>query len=209
MSFSEYMNETVMPFLDDRRETRQITTRDGKPLHCEIFNADTPRGTVYIIHGFTENAVKYSELIYNFLIRSVSVCIYEQRGHGRSYRPVQDKTLTHIDRFEQYVSDFEDVLDATSDAIQPYYLFAHSMGCAVAGLFLEKGGDDFIKAVFSSPMIAPTHGGYPLWVTKAICRAAIAFGKKRKRIFVSKPYPGKEEFSTSCAVAETTKLPIG
>lgn len=202
MSFSEFMNETVMPFLDDRREVRVVATRDGKPLHCELFHADTPRGTVYIIHGFTENAVKYSELIYNFLIRSVSVCIYEQRGHGRSFRIVKDKTLTHIDRFEQYVDDFEDVMEATSDAIQPYYLFSHSMGCAVAGLYLEKGGDDFLKAVMSSPMIAPTHGGYPLWATKAICRAAMALGKKRKRIFAASPYPGKEEFSSSCATDE-------
>ncbi|MBO4501040.1 MAG: alpha/beta hydrolase, partial [Clostridia bacterium] len=118
---------------------------------------------------------------------------------GRSFRLVPDKTLTHIERFEQYVEDFEDVLDATEDMIRPYYLFAHSMGGAVAAMYLEKGGDVFEKAVLSSPMIAPARGGLPLFVPKLICRTAILFGKKKKRIYVAKPYPGKEEFETSCS----------
>ena len=199
MSYCDFMDETVMPFLEEHRTVKVIPARDGRPLYCELYHADTPRGTVYILHGFTENAVKYSELIYNFLIRSVSVCIYEQRGHGRSFRYVEDKSLTHIEKFEEYVTDFEDVIEATGEMTQPYYLFSHSMGCAVAALYLENGGDVFARAVLSSPMIAPDHGNYPLWVTKALCRGAILFGKKRKRIYVSGPYPGKEDFESSCA----------
>lgn len=202
MSYSEFMNETVMPFINDRRTVRPVTARDGKELYCECFRADTPCGTVYILHGFTEHIVKYSEMIYNFLVNSLSVCIYEQRGHGRSFRQVADKTLTHIERFEQYMEDFEDMLGATEDMIRPYYLFAHSMGGAVAAMYLEKGGDVFEKAVLSSPMIAPVRGGMPLFLPKLICRAAILLGKKKKRIYVAKPYPGKEEFENSCSSYE-------
>ena len=202
MSYREFMDQTITPYIAARRTVRRLTMRDGKQLYGESYSADGARGTVFVLHGFTENAVKYSEIIYRFLSDGLSVFIYEQRGHGRSYRKVADKTLTHIDRFEEYVEDFETVLDSAADMPKPYYLFSHSMGGAVSALFMEKHPGVFKKAVLSSPMIAPTHGDMPIFIPKLICRFCIATFRKHKRIFVSKPYPGKEEFATSCATSE-------
>ena len=50
----------------------------------------TFRGAVVISYGFTENARKYSELIWYFLLDGYSVCVLEHRGHGYSVRDVDD-----------------------------------------------------------------------------------------------------------------------
>ena len=42
----------------------------------------TFRGAVVISYGFTENARKYSELIWYFLLDGYSVCVLEHRGTG-------------------------------------------------------------------------------------------------------------------------------
>lgn len=202
MSYSDFMTRTASPYIAHRRTVRELVMRDGNNLYGESYSAENARGTVFILHGFTENAAKYSEVIYRFLRENFCVFIYEQRGHGRSYRAVADKTLTHIDRFEEYVEDLETVLEQAADMPKPYFLFSHSMGGAVSALFMEKHPGVFGKAVMSSPMIAPTHGDMPLFIPKLICRFCILTGRKRKRIFVAPPYPDKEDFDTSCATCE-------
>ena len=54
--------------------------------------APQPRSVapVVISYGFTENARKYSELIWYFLLDGYSVCVLEHRGHGYSVRDVDD-----------------------------------------------------------------------------------------------------------------------
>ena len=164
MSYSDFMTRTASPYIAHRRTVRELVMRDGKKLYGESYSAENARGTVFILHGFTENAAKYGEVIYRFLRENFCVFIYEQRGHGRSHRAVADKTLTHIDRFEEYVEDFETVLEQAADMPKPYFLFSHSMGGAVSALFMEKHPGVFGKAVMSSPMIAPTHGNMPLFL---------------------------------------------
>ena len=191
-------HETAVPFKG----------KDGKEL-CGFFykTEQEPKGTILMLHGFTENAEKFREVIYAFLHLGYCVAIYDQRGHGRSYRydGVEATWLTHIDRFETYIDDFEQACQVfLPDAPGPYILWGHSMGGAVAALGLEKQGDKtpFSKALLNSPMIAASTGGVPAFVGRTICRLAILFGKSKKIIFLSKPYTGEEKFEDSCATSK-------
>ena len=65
----------------------------------------TFRGAVVISYGFTENARKYSELIWYFLLDGYSVCVLEHRGHGFSVRDVDDPSVVWIDDWRRYVAD--------------------------------------------------------------------------------------------------------
>lgn len=195
-NFAKSMQTVAEPYLAARRSEGYLKTFDGQKLYYAVYRADAPRGSVTIVHGFTENAEKYRELIYYFLLDGLCVLVYDARGHGRSYREVADTTLTHVARFSDYVEDLRCVtaFAADLDLPSPRYLYAHSMGGAVCALFLERGDTAYRKAVLSSPMIAPERGGFPLWVSKAVCRAAMMFGGSKKRIFISPPYKGYEEF---------------
>lgn len=196
------MSSVVLPFLRDRENQVSLTAPDGTPLYCVTYNADHPAGTVLVLHGFTENAYKYSELIYSLLRSGFSVAAYDQRGHGRSGRTsgISDSSVTHVEHFDDYVSDLKMVVDMLLAPLpEPHMIFAHSMGGAVAALFLEKYPDVFRAALLCAPMIAPNTGGIPVPAAKAVCRAAKLAGRGKRHPFFMKPWSGPEDFSTSCA----------
>lgn len=205
--YRETMDRVVLPWLREREKDETIPGDGGKPLFCSFFTADDPRGTAVIVHGFTENAFKYSELIFSLLHAGFSVCAYDQRGHGRSYRDEQvkqqDMSLTHVDRFGEYVKDLEIVCGRyLKDAPRPHVVFAHSMGGAVTGLFLESHPGVFDRAALCAPMIAPNRNGVPFAAALAMCRGAKLAGKGKERLMMSKPYDGPEDFATSCATGK-------
>jgi Lysophospholipase len=200
-SYSEAMDSVILPFLESEGKNATVPGENGRPLYCVSFQPEEPLATVFMVHGFTENAYKYSELVYSLLMQHYAVVIYDQRGHGRSWRSegIPDPSVTHVDHFDEYVADLESVVRSFQSMPRPFLLFAHSMGGAVASLFLERHPDIFSAAVLSSPMIAPNLHGLPKPVVYAICSAAAWAGKEKKNPFFMGTYSGPEDFSTSCA----------
>ena len=200
--YADTMNEVVLPWLAARRSDVAVAGAGDRPLFCSRWDAEKPRGTVVIVHGFTENADKYAELIHSLLRNGYSVVAYDQRGHGRSWRDpaITDISLTHVDRFGDYVADLKAVCDRVLAGMPgPWRLFSHSMGGAVSALFMEQHPGVFEKAALCAPMIAPNLGGLPPAVAGWLCDTARRLGREKKRVFVTKPYAGAERFETSCA----------
>ena len=200
--YARVMDTVVLPALKERETHISLSGMDGTSLWCSSWQADRPAGTVVVLHGFTENAFKYSELIYSLLMNGFSVVAYDQRGHGRSGRVegLQDTSVTHVDRFEDYVSDLEIVCDRVLAKMpEPHMIFAHSMGGAVAALYMEKHPETFAAASLCAPMIAPNTSGVPVAAASAICNVAAALGRSKRHPFFMKPWSGPEDFNTSCA----------
>ena len=200
--YAETMASAVLPYIAARRTDMTVDGEGGAPLFCSRFDADAPRGTAMIVHGFTECADKYAELIHSLLRSGYSVVAYDQRGHGRSWRDpeIEDRSLTHVERFEDYVRDMERVVDGALKGMpKPWALFCHSMGGAVSALFLEENPGVFDRAAMCAPMIMANLGGLPVTVAELMCAGAKALGKGKQRIFGSKPYAGPEDFDTSAA----------
>ena len=196
------MDTVVLPALKEREKQAALSGKDGTPLYCVSWDADSPAGTVLVLHGFTENAFKYSEMIWSLLHNGFSVVAYDQRGHGRSGRAegLLDTSVTHVDAFEDYVDDLEIVCDRLLKPMpEPHLIFAHSMGGAVAALYLEKHPDTFSAASLCAPMIAPNTSGVPVFAASAICGAAGLLGRSKRLPFFMKPWSGPEDFKTSCA----------
>lgn len=201
-AYEETMKTVVLPALDAHGKRSSVKGDQGRSLACRQVFSDQGRGTVMIVHGFTESAFKFSELSYSLWANGYSVCAYDQRGHGFSWRrrEIEDRSLTHVDDFEEYVRDMERVVDELlKDMPKPWYIFAHSMGGAVASLYLERHDGVFQKAVLCAPMIAPNLGGMPAPLIRAICRGAKTLKRGQRRVFVSRPFSGPEDFTTSCA----------
>ncbi len=203
--YADSMQELVIPYLQEHRTDQRVPGFGGKPLAVSRFDAEEPLGTVMIIHGFTSVVDKYDEIIFSLLQNGWSVLAYDQRGHGRSWRDerISDNSLVHVEHFEDYVRDLEIICSwELADMPGPHVLFSHSMGGAVSGLFLEKHGDVFDRAVFCAPMIAPRRGGTPLPVIIAICLGMKMLGKGRERPAISKPYSGPENYESSYATGQ-------
>lgn len=200
--YAEAMASEVLPYIEARRAALQIEGDGGRPLYAARYDADAPAGTVLIVHGFTENADKFAELIHSLLRRGLSVVAYDQRGHGRSWRAegLDDISLTHVDDFGEYVRDMECVVNTiVHDMPGPHRVFCHSMGGAVTALYLEAHPGAFDRAAMCAPMIAPRLNGLPKPVVQLMCETEKALGHLKKRIVGSKPYAGPEDFDTACA----------
>ncbi|MCI1983466.1 MAG: alpha/beta hydrolase [Bifidobacteriaceae bacterium] len=199
--YARTMEKTVMPALATCRHDDWYTVeRESVPLkipdaeshrsqgiHSVFYDvaefgaaAESALGTIVISHGFTEAAVKYSELTWYFLRAGFNVLIIEHRGHGASLRENSDPTVVSIDDWRHYVTDFVGALDQARhrfslDEAGPLFLFAHSLGGAIGAAVVETHPDVFAKAVLSSPMLMP-QVGMPLGVAYAMASAAVTLG---------------------------------
>lgn len=200
--YAAVMNKMVLPELEKTREIKNVCGTGGINLFCSVFQAENAIGTVLIVHGFTENSFKYSELIYSLLKNHFTVVAYDQRGHGFSGRAsgLPDPSVTHVDRFEDYVEDLRSVCEnVLPDCPKPWLVLCHSMGGAVTALYLEKYHDTFTCAAMCSPMIAPNVGSFPPSIVKSFSSLHCILGKGKKYPSFMKPYSGPESFEESCA----------
>ncbi len=201
---AQALTEQILPYLDARRTAWRHKTADGTELHCVRYDADTPRGSVVLVHGLGECTEKFRELCYYFLKDGLTVLVYDQRGHGLSTRKCERKT-TYVHRFGEYVDDLAALLAQQQAHLPaPRYLFAHSMGGGVSALYLERGGDFFARALLSSPMIAVKYRGIPRPLVGALCATAALFGAGKRRPFMLHPArePQDEAFAYSSATCE-------
>ena len=199
--YQEVYDSTVVPYLASHiQDDAFFESFDGAKIHYAVYRTDKAKGTIVILHGFTEAIVKFRPLIYVFLNEGFNVCMIDQRGHGGSHRDVDNPSWTHVDHFEDYVKDFEYFLNKVVKKVPgPYYLFGHSMGGAVSALYLESGSDFFKKVVLNCPMICPAHAGIPMPITKFVFSLMILFGQRKKVLFNAPDYTGEEKFENACA----------
>jgi len=200
-NFAKEMKQTVLPILRSCRTDKPVTAADGTVLYTCHYTAREPRGTVVIVHGFSETAEKYHEFIYYLLREGLSVLIYDQRGHGRSGREAAVGVI-HVRRFTDYISDLEQILHAYGNTLTaPLYLFGHSMGGGISALFLEKHGDVFEKAVLSAPMLDLLYRGATRLACRVACRFCMLTGRAKKAVFISKKDYENEPFEHSSALS--------
>lgn len=159
-------------------------------LHVDGATA-TFRGAVVISYGFTENARKYSELIWYFLLNGYSVCLLEHRGHGFSARDVDDPNVVWIDDWRRYTADlirFTETVATQYAGDRPLVMYGHSMGGGIGAALLENRPTLFDKAVLSCPMIAPVTAGIPNTVAAAAAEVVCGMGFGKSRVVGQKRF---------------------
>lgn len=198
--YDEVMVNTVEPLLQRYRNKGFLTIVRGMRLHYEYYLCNDPVGAVVISHGFTESAEKFREMTYYFLEAGYSVFALDHRGHGRSYREIQNPSLTHIGKFQDYINDLDLFIQkiVRPNAVNlPLYLFGHSMGGAVGAMYLSQYPVTFRRAVLNAPMIAPKTNGVPQWLTELMALAFCLSGNGKKRVFTYGDFNENESFEES------------
>jgi lysophospholipase len=116
---------------------------------------------IVIANGRTESFVKYPELAYDLGRQGYSIYILDHRGQGLSGRMLRDGQIGHVELFDDYVQDFKSFVGevVAKQGHKRLLLLAHSMGGAIASLYLERYPGDFAKAALSSPMHEPATPG--------------------------------------------------
>ena len=175
--YSNTMANIVEPYLEKRREDRYFLSADEKKLHYEAYEKLLSRGSIIILHGFTESAEKFREIAYYFRKAGYSVYSLDLRGHGKSHHDSDNPLRVDISSFDLYAADLKAFVEAVvkpASKGRPVNIYSHSLGSTVALLYMMNHPYEISKAVLSSPMICGNMG-MPVAiagnVAKLLCKA--------------------------------------
>lgn len=173
-----------------------FTGRDVRLIHYITYEPASPSATLVVCHGSGESALKYLEFAAFFFDMGYKVCLFDFRGHGESWRPLPNRSVTHVDSFDGYVHDLADCVDRFAVSDLPLYLFGCGMGGAVALRYLQLEPERAAKACLLTPLV-----GYKLPEPEGLNRLrlsrAVGKGLGREMVPGSECYRPHEVFSGS------------
>ena len=174
--FSIMTNE-VEPYLTKKRTDDYFLSSDGKKIHYEAYEKLLSRGSIVILHGFTESAEKFREVTYYFRKAGYSVYALDLRGHGKSHHDSDNTLRVDISTFDIYADELNTFIEKIvkpSAKDKDIHIYSHSLGSTVALLYMMQHPYIIKKAVLSSPMICGNMG-MPVAiagsVAKLLCKA--------------------------------------
>lgn len=128
---------------------------DGLNIAYKLFPVKNAKANIVISSGRTEGMLKYQELIYDLNQNGFGVYIWDHRGQGNSDRVLKDLQLGYVKKFNNYVLDMEQFVQNYVPKNVKRILLGHSMGGAIASLYVESHSKEFDALVLSSPMHQP------------------------------------------------------
>jgi len=189
-NYSDIMLNEVEPFLAALRKEGKFNSFDGRPISYEYYITPGAKASVVISHGFTESAEKFREMSYYFIKEGYNVFAVTHRGHGASYKEGYDPYTVYVSEFNDYIKDFYTFIKrivTPNSADLPLYLYAHSMGGAIAVLTLETYPDIFKKAVLNAPMIH-FKSPLPIPMAKIVANSETLVGRGKHPVVTTKPF---------------------
>lgn len=174
----------------------QLETADGLYIRYVTFEHPESIGWVIISPGRIETYLKYQELVLELATHGYSVAVIDHRGQGFSERMSHHSHHGHVAHFNEFVRDFADFMLALKPRIadQPCQLLAHSMGGAIACLYMANYPHPFTSAALSAPMMGVQTKPWP----QAIAKTMIRLGHwLNRQLFSDKPryFMGMKDYS--------------
>lgn len=178
--YHNLMTVKVEPYLAKRCKDDYFFSADAKKLHYEAYEKLLSRGSIVILHGFTESAEKFREVAFYFRKAGYSVYCLDLRGHGKSHHDSDNPLRVDIESFDLYAEDLNTFIEnivkpASKD--KDIHIYSHSLGSTVALLYMMKYPYAISKAVLSSPMICGNMG-MPVFVAGTVAKLICGAGGK-------------------------------
>jgi lysophospholipase len=159
---------------------------------CRLRLAFQPRSgadqALLVVSGRAEYIEKYIELAEDLQQTGLALCIYDHCGQGGSGRLLEDENKGHIDRFQTYVEDLNQVITwlRTRHGIKTCHLLSHSMGGTVSALQAASWPETVGKVVLGSPMFGINSGVMlPTALLRLFVAATVRLGAGTRSIYRS------------------------
>ena len=133
--------------LDVRLGTMAVS--DGTKLHFEQWSPKKIEKVLLFIHGLGDHSGRYAPLVEYFTNRGYKVCLYDQRGHGKS-----EGARVYLERFEILLDDLDQYVHFCRKEMQdglPWYVIGHSLGGQMLLNYLARRPTLFHAACTASP----------------------------------------------------------
>lgn len=204
--FDRRLEAEILPVMEANLHQGTISSYDGTQLRYYYLQNPEEKASIVVSHGFCEFFGKMQETCYYFFQAGYSVFFVEYRGHGHSQRYTEELDKVHLTtNFQEYVKDLKALFDQVvvpNSLTGRYFLFGHSMGGAIATLFLETYPKIFERAVLSCPMIQANYGKFPLKLVQLAGLIAKLMGKTEDWGPGQSGFDGLSHFANSCSDSE-------
>jgi hypothetical protein len=206
--YDEYMENENPRWRSEYVKQGDFSSFDGLNLryyHASQGEGKEPKGCIVMLHGYCGFWGKFHEVAHFFWQAGFDVFFLEQRGHGYSGRQIDDKDMVHVMDYADYIADVKNFMDKIvmpSAGKLPKIIYAHSMGGAIAALFLEEHPEYFDAAVLSSPMFSIKTGSTPSIAVKLLCAKIRLLQQENLPFPGGKRFDGIPSFETSSARSE-------
>lgn len=173
---SESFEQKIEPFWQEHVVQACFDSDDNIRIHYCYCLHPQAKATIVLSPGRTESYMKYQEFIFDLFQNGFSVFAIDHRGQGLSDRLIEHPQKGYVDDFQHYVDDLHYFYHhvVTKRSPGPFCLVGHSMGGAIATLYLEQNPEDFVAAAMSAPLYGFRPGPLPLVISKWLIRGLIA-----------------------------------
>ena len=139
------------------------------PVRFVRFCSPEHKRVIVICPGRIESYVKYTEVAYDLFNSGFDVVIIDHRGQGRSGRMLDDSHRGHVVQFDDYIADLASLWEReiAHGPWQSRYILAHSMGGAIATLFMQRYQPQCNAVVLCAPMFGIITR-LPDWMVRSI-----------------------------------------
>lgn len=164
----------------DDSSVETVVARDGTPLLARTWpTAGDPWASILVVHGLGEHSGRHDATAGRFAAAGLVTTSFDHRGFGASAG-----RRAYVDRWDDYLDDIEDRLDATRVDGLPTAIYAHSLGGLVAADYLLSERPQPDVAVLSAPALG---GGSTL--VRALARLLDPI---RPTLALSNPWDGSK-----------------
>lgn len=126
-----------------------VAARDGLPLLSRTWpTTGEPWGSVLVVHGLGEHSGRHDATGGRFAAAGLVATSFDHRGFGAS-----GGRRAYVDRWDDYLDDVEDRLDAGRVDGLPAAIYAHSLGGLVVADYLLADRPLPDVAVLSAPAL--------------------------------------------------------
>ena len=142
-----------------------LPTADGLMLSIALFEHESPKALLQIIHGSVEHKGRYYEFAQYMNDNGFAVIVSDNRGHGLSVD--KQYPLGYMDSFQKIIDDQYLITQYIKSVYPecPLMLLGHSLGSVFARIYLEKHDAEIVRLVVSGTV--NYHTATPVGITLA------------------------------------------
>jgi lysophospholipase len=129
-----------------------IKSHDHTPLFYRYYEADTPKASVIVVHGFAEHSGRYAHIIDRLVKEHFSVLCIDLRGHG--YSKGRRGDLESFVHYEEDVKAAINFIQHKQPPMAKLFIIAHSMGALICLRLMAKMNNTIDGFVLSSPLLS-------------------------------------------------------
>ncbi len=147
---------------------------EGATIAYQAFRAPGRTSAIVLAPGRTEGSHTFMQLAYDLRDSGYDLYVIDHRGQGASSRLTDDPLKGHVDRFADYIADYDQFV---REVVQPQgydalYAVGHSMGGAITLDYALSHPETFSAIALSAPMLlintAPLSEKDTLWYASSV-----------------------------------------